>query len=290
MLVAFLSYKDQFSTRIGGLITSGFRLRTLNVQTQRLSDIVLSTPEPAPRAASSHPIQTERPSARLSAHNLSVRYSPRDPWIFRGISFEVPAGQSLAITGPSGCGKSTLMKVLIGLTPPQEGGVEIDGVNIVAQTLESYRGRISTVLQEDGLFSGSVAENISGFAQSPNYTWIEECCRRSAIWEDIRRMPMGLETLIGDLGSNLSGGQRQRVLLARALYRRPEILFLDEATSHLDEKTEADIALALHDTTVTQIIIAHRPATIVRANFIARLTTNELQFRDKDGSRIQVVG
>lgn len=271
MLVAFLSYRDQFSGRIGNLLDAGFKLRMLGVQTDRLSDIVLTEPEERPDAARPE-IATPaiiRPGAKrgaLAASGLALRYGADEPWIFRGLSFSVEAGSSLAITGPSGCGKTTMMKIMMGLIPASEGRVLIDGQDIRAIGPDAYRGRLAGVMQSDGLFAGSIAENISCFDERPDPAWIEECAARAAILADIRRTPMGFETLVGDMGSTLSGGQKQRVILARALYRRPEILFLDEATSHLDEPTEAAIAASLRDFAMTRIIVAHRPATIAHAD------------------------
>ena len=274
MLVAFLSYRDQFSQRIGSLIDAGFKLRMLDVQTDRLSDIVMSEPEEQPGAAPAPPaapaLVTDpgdgRRAGALAVRNLALRYGADEPWVFRGLSFDVPAGSSFAITGPSGCGKTTMMKIMMGLLPASEGQVAVDGRDIRAIGVAAYRARIAGVMQNDGLFSGSIAENISCFDERPDPGWIEECAARAAILEDIRRTPMGFETLVGDMGSTLSGGQKQRVILARALYRRPDILFLDEATSHLDEPTEAAIAAALRAFDMTRVIVAHRPATIAHAD------------------------
>lgn len=270
MLVAFLSYKDQFASRIGSLISSGFQLRMLNVQTDRLSDIVMTDPEPSAKGIVSVPLRPEgeAQAASLSCINISARYGTQDPWIFKDISVEIPAGSSVAIVGPSGCGKTTLLKTMMGLMHLDEGEIRLDGADIAALTLEGYRDRIAGVLQDDGLFSGSIADNISGFAENQDEDWLRECARRAAILDDIMRMPMGFETLVGDMGSGLSGGQKQRVILARALYRRPEILFLDEATSHLDELTEHKVAEALRDMKITRVMVAHRPATIAHADMV----------------------
>ena len=192
----------------------------------------------------------------------------RTPGFSRIFPVEIPAGSSVAIVGPSGCGKTTLLKTMMGLMHLDEGEIRLDGADIAALTLEGYRDRIAGVLQDDGLFSGSIADNISGFAENQDEEWLQECASRAAILEDIMRMPMGFETLVGDMGSGLSGGQKQRVILARALYRRPEILFLDEATSHLDELTEHKVAEALRDMNVTRVMVAHRPATIAHADTV----------------------
>lgn len=273
MLVAFLAYRDQFSSRIGNLLNSGFQLRMLEVQTDRLSDIVLSKPEEAaatpliepPSAVPGLPSLKER--GAISVRGLSFRYGTTEPWLFRDLTFDVPPGVSVAIVGPSGCGKSTLLKVMMSLLPPSEGTVLLDNRDIRAAGAPStHRAHIAGVMQDDGLFAGSIAENISSFDERPDMGWIQECAARAAILDDIRRTPMGFETLVGDMGSTLSGGQKQRIILARALYRRPLILFLDEATSHLDEPTEAVITSALRDMEMTRVIVTHRPATIEEAD------------------------
>ncbi len=277
MLVAFLAYRDQFSTRIGNLINSGFQLRMLNVQTDRLSDIVMCEPEERqemmPAKPAGFPSIATGGAGAISVQDLALRYGDDEPWVFRNLTFDIAAGASVAIVGPSGCGKSTLLKVMMGLIPASEGTVVADGRDIrTADGPAAYRRRIAGVMQSDGLFAGSIAENISSFDEHPNAGWIEECASRAAILDDIRRTPMGFETLVGDMGSTLSGGQKQRVILARALYRRPSVLFLDEATSHLDEPTEAAIAQALRAFEMTRIIVAHRPATIAHADKLIELT------------------
>lgn len=268
MLVAFLSYKDQFAGRIGSLISSGFQIRMLSVQTERLSDIVMTPTEPSEPTTSLAPRPDGGGQGALACQGLSARYGAHDAWVFCDISLDVPAGQIIAVVGPSGCGKTTFLKTLMGLMEPSSGKITLDGESIEALTLEGYRSRIAGVLQDDGLFSGSIVDNISGFNEEIDQAWLRECASRAAILQDIEHMPMGFDTLIGDMGAGLSGGQKQRIILARALYRKPDILFLDEATSHLDEMTEAHVAAALRAMKVTQIIVAHRPATIAHADRI----------------------
>jgi ATP-binding cassette subfamily B protein RaxB len=271
MLVAFLAYRDQFASRVKNLIATGFQLRMLNVQIDRLADIVMAEPEQGLVPAAKIPAMSSKETLGVALHavNVCFRYGDNESWVFRDITLDILPGSCVAITGPSGCGKTTLIKILMGLIRPTEGVVSCDGVNITA--LGTYRERVAGVLQDDGLFAGSLAENICGFDSHPDPDWMTECAERAAILEDIRHMPMGFETLVGDMGSTLSGGQKQRVVLARALYRRPAILFLDEATSHLDETTEAAVAEALRGLRITRVIVAHRPATIAHADRIIEL-------------------
>ena len=272
MLVAFLAYRDQFARRVNNLIASGFQLRMLNVQIGRLADIVMAEPEQGLVPAANVPAMSSKEALGVALHaeNVCFRYGDNESWVFRDITLDIHPGSCVAITGPSGCGKTTFIKILMGLIRPTEGVVSCNGVNVTAFGT-TYRERIAGVLQDDGLFAGSLAENICGFDSHPDPDWMTECAKRAAILDDIQHMPMGFETLVGDMGSTLSGGQKQRVVLARALYRRPAILFLDEATSHLDETTEAVIIKALRDLRITRVIVAHRPATIAHADTVIQL-------------------
>jgi ATP-binding cassette subfamily B protein RaxB len=149
--------------------------------------------------------------------------------------------------------------------------VLVGGQRLTDIGLESMRRMIGTVLQDDVLFAGSIGENISFFDPEANQAWIEECAGRAAIHADLTAMPMGYNTLVGDMGTVLSGGQKQRVLLARALYKRPKILFLDEATSHLDLEREQAVNASIKALDLTRIIIAHRPETIASADRVLTL-------------------
>jgi ATP-binding cassette, subfamily B, bacterial CvaB/MchF/RaxB len=277
MLVAFLAYRDQFATRVLNLIGTGFQLQMLSLQLTRLADIVMAEPEQeVGRSAKASAISsTKFLGEALRAENVSYRYGDNEPWVFRNTSLDISPGTCVAITGPSGCGKTTFLKILMGLIRPTEGVICCSGTNINALGSAAYRERIAGVLQDDGLFAGSLAENICGFDTHPDPEWMTECADRAAILDDIQQMPMGFETLVGDMGSTLSGGQKQRVILARALYRRPAILFLDEATSHLDEETEAVVAEALRGLRITRVIVAHRPATIAHADRLINLESLE---------------
>jgi ATP-binding cassette subfamily B protein RaxB len=161
-----------------------------------------------------------------------------------------------------------LLKILAGLLRPTAGTVLIDDMPLEAIVLEAYRAQIGCVLQDDRLFAGSIAENIAGFCPSPDPERIQLMARLAAIHEEILRMPMGYQTLVGDMGSSLSGGQMQRVVLARAIYRGPRILLLDEATSHLDEENERAINEAIRRLPISRVIVAHRRSTLDMADRI----------------------
>jgi ATP-binding cassette subfamily B protein RaxB len=269
MLVAFLAYKDQFSQRVGKLLDTIVRLGTLTVHGERIADIALADAEQGHTGDIGGMSATViSPKAGLSARGIDFRYSDNEPRVIADFDLDVAAGECVAIAGPSGAGKTTLLKILAGLLRPSAGTVLIDDVPLHAIGLEAYRAQIGCVLQDDRLFAGSIAENIAGFSPSPDPERIQQVARFAAIHEEIVRMPMGYETLVGDMGSSLSGGQMQRVVLARALYRGPRVLLLDEATSHLDEENERTINEAIRRLPISRVIVAHRRSTLDMADRI----------------------
>jgi ATP-binding cassette subfamily B protein RaxB len=160
---------------------------------------------------------------------------------------------------------------MLGLLPSTEGEVLIGGVSLARAGSPKFRSVIGTVMQDDRLFSGSLADNIAFFDPLADQSYIEVCAKMAAVHDDIVAMPMGYHTLIGDMGTVLSGGQKQRVLLARALYKRPKILLLDEATSHLDLPREKQVSEAIRHLNVTRVIVAHRAETIATADRVFAL-------------------
>jgi ATP-binding cassette subfamily B protein RaxB len=206
-------------------------------------------------------------------------YSPSDPHVLDRVSLVVRPGAHVAITGPSGGGKSTLVKVLLGLAEPEEGDVLIDGIPIARFGYRNYHGQVAAVLQDDSLFAGSIVDNIALFDSAPSMERVIEAANARAIGDDIAAMPMGYETLVGDMGSALSGGQRQRLLLARALYRRPRLLVMDEGTSQLDAAREQTISTRIAAMGITRIVIAHRSETIATADRVYLLDEGRLTER-----------
>jgi len=263
MLMAYLAYKDQFAGRVGSLIDKWIQFRMLRLHGERLADIVLTEPEIDPTGQAEVALTEE---VGIEVRNLSFRYAEGEPWVLRDCSFEIEPGESVAIVGASGCGKTTLVKLMLGLLAPVEGAVEIAGRDIRQVGLRNYRRVVGAVMQDDQLFAGSIHDNIAFGEDGFDPARTEAAARLASVHGEIAAMPMGYHSLIGDMGTTLSGGQKQRVILARALYRRPRILFLDEATSHLDvacEKLVNEAVRALH---VTKVIIAHRPETIASAD------------------------
>ena len=259
MVFAYLSYKTQFIQKAASLIDQGIALRMLGLHLERLSDIALSEEDKS--FGTSVDIETEL-KGRIELREVFYRYAPSDPLVLEGVNLVVEPGEHIAITGPSGGGKSTLVKLLLGLVEPDSGEVLADGLPLARFGHKSFHGQVAAVLQEDSLFAGSLADNIALFDDQINMQLVMAAAAAASIHDDIARMPMQYETLVGDMGSTLSGGQKQRVLLARALYRRPKILVMDEGTAHLDSAHEQAVNAAIATMGITRIIIAHRKETV----------------------------
>ncbi len=267
MLFAFIAYKTQFTQRVSALIDYAVDLKMLGLHAERLADIAIEKPEcdDLPYSDLSHL------EPGLELRNVSFRYGEGEAWVLKDASFKVEPGDSVAITGASGAGKTTLLKILLGLLPPTEGEVLYGGIPVRQLGIANARRQLGTVMQDDVLLTGSLADNISFFDVQPDRERIEACARLAQLHDEVNRMPMGYHTLVGDLGTGLSGGQKQRLLLARALYKQPRVLALDEATSHLDLSNERAVTQALSHMRLTRIIIAHRPETIAGAQRVVLL-------------------
>ena len=289
MLFAFFAYKEQFALRFSGLIDKAVELKMLKLQGERLADIVLTAPErdsaaaagapagqgaqavPAGRSAQAVPAGPVPAGAAIELRNLSFAYADGEAPVLDGVSLRIEPGESVAIVGPSGCGKTTLLKIMLGVHAPSAGEVLVGGVPLARWGLRAWRDAVGVVMQDEPLFSGSVADNISFFAAEPDVEWLQHCARVAAVHEEIEAMPMGYQTLIGDMGAAMSGGQKQRILLARALYKRPQFLLLDEATSSLDVDRERLVNQAVRQLALTRVIVAHRPETINSATRVIAL-------------------
>ena len=268
MLFAFIAYKTQFVQRTAALVEKGLELRMLSLHTERVADISLSATEPRGDGAG---LAADPLASSIELKNLSFRYADSDPLLIDQLSLRIEAGESVAIIGPSGCGKTTLIKLMLGLLQPTSGSIEIGGVALNQLGLTRYREAVASVMQDDPLFAGSIAENICFFDPGPDLAHIAHCARMAAVHDDIVAMPMQYNTLVGDMGTVFSGGQKQRILLARALYRAPRILFLDEATSHLDVARERSVNEAVRALHLTRVIVAHRAETIASADRVVKL-------------------
>jgi ATP-binding cassette, subfamily B, bacterial CvaB/MchF/RaxB len=263
MLIAFLSFRENFVGKGTSLINTAIEFRMLGIHLDRLSDILLTPKENTTKL----PFLGDREiSGEIEVRRVSYRYGQNEVDVLKDCSLRVKPGEILAIVGPSGAGKSTLFKLLTGQAEPRTGEILIDGLSVASIGLERLRDLIAVVRQDDMLFSGTITENIAFLEEAPDHDRVRQSAEKARIHDEIQAMPMGYNTLIGSMGTGLSGGQSQRLMLARALYRKPRILLLDEATSNLDVDNERAVSLTLRDLGVTQIVIAHRPETIAKAD------------------------
>ena len=273
MMFAYMTYKTQFLQRASSSIDQLIAFRMLGLHLERLSDIALAEQDHG---------AGERPSAdallvgKIELRNVSYRYSPTDPLVLNCVNLSVQPGEQVAITGPSGGGKSTLVKVLLSLIEPDDGDLLIDDKPAAKFGVKSYREQVAAVLQDDHIFAGSLADNIALFDDAPDLERVIASAQAAAVHDDILAMAMGYDTLVGDMGSSLSGGQKQRLLIARALYRNPKVLIMDEATSHLDTAREKLVNAAVAKLGITRIIIAHRLETILSASRILSFEHGDL--------------
>jgi ATP-binding cassette, subfamily B, bacterial CvaB/MchF/RaxB len=290
MLLAFMAYKGQFAGRATALINLMMQIKMLSLHSERLADIALEPPE----KTSEMFIDVDRIAPRIELRDVSFRYADGEPWVLRNFSLTIEPGEHVAICGPSGCGKTTLMKLILGLLEPNEGEIRIGDPNTgqgaaegVAPGIGQYslkqlgaaqfRSLVGTVMQNDSLLSGSLAENISCFDPSTDLARVEVAARAAEMHATITAMPMGYQTLVGDMGSTLSGGQQQRILLARALYKQPKILALDEATSALDTENERKVSEAIKALSLTRIVVAHRRETINAADRVIMMAQGRVE-------------
>ena len=261
MVLAFIAYKNQLTERVASLIEQLVLFKMLRLHLDRVSDIALQEEE----SNRDGEAQLTEVKGQLTLENICFSYGEDEPNVIDNVSLSVEAGESVAIVGASGCGKTTMMKIMLGLLTPTSGRILLDGQDITQIGLTQYRKQIAAVMQDDTLLSGSVADNITFFDPEPNFVRMQHCTHLAAIDTDIAQMPMGYNALVGDMGSQFSGGQVQRLLLARALYQQPKVIFMDEATSHLDIENEARISEQVRELDMTRIIVAHRPETIKQA-------------------------
>ena len=268
MIFAFMSYKQHFTEKAVQLVEKALDFRILELHLERLADIALSPLE----RGHDQVLAYMRPiRGRIELRDVCFRYAETEPFVIEDINFSIEPGEFVTITGPSGAGKTTLVKIMLGLLEPTRGEVLIDGVPLSTMGPRAYREHVGAVMQEDQLLSGSVADNICFFDPSFDQDRMIQCTQLAGIHDEIMAMPMSYNSLIGDMGSSLSGGQKQRVLLARALYRQPRILFLDEGTAHLDVENEIKINDALKRLQMTRISVAHRPEISSGANRMLRI-------------------
>jgi ATP-binding cassette subfamily B protein RaxB len=276
MLFAFMAYRQQFIEKTTALVETAVKFRLLDLHLQRIADIAHAEREKGLEEGAGEPLVARPFHGRVELRGVTFRHGEAEPEVLSGVDLAVAPGEFLAITGPSGGGKTTLLKLILGLLTQQSGKVLLDGRPLDAVGMAAFRAQAGVVMQDDALLAGSIAEYITFFDPRPDLGFMRECAELAGVDGEIMAMPMTYSTLVGDLGIALSGGQRQRRLLARALYRRPKILLMDEGTSHLDVAKEREVNAALAALDITRIVIAHRSETIAAADRVVVLRDGAL--------------
>ena len=264
-VLAFNGLASAFLVPLGSLVASGQQFQLLWSVAERLWDILDAEPESSGPVSGADVQLSERPVIRFEA--VSFAYSPHAPAVLRDVDLHIAPGQKVAVVGPTGSGKTTLGKLALGLYLPTQGRIFLDGVDLREVDRQRLRQLVGVVLQDTYLFNDTIAQNVC-FYRNLSRADIEWACRMALLHDEIREMPMGYETVIGENGQTLSGGQRQRLAIARALAARPSILLMDEATSNLDPVTQGALEANLASLGLTRLVIAHRLSTVVDADLI----------------------
>lgn len=283
MLFAFIAFKEQFIQRGAALIDNASEFRLLRLHADRVGDLLFAEPDPLDTysgAIDPRPSASVESGASVEFRNVSFRYSEVEDFVLEDVSLSIPAGQFVAVVGESGSGKTTLAKLALGILRPTSGQIFVHGKTIEQLGRNKLREAMAAVMQSEPLLSGTVLDNITFFDPNPDMQKVYDCATGASISDEIAAMPMGYYTLVGDLGSGLSGGQVQRIAIARALYRDPKILILDEATSHLDMRNEKKIGETIAEFNLTRITIAHRPETIAKADRVIVLHQGKVRADD----------
>ena len=270
---------------VSGAFLSLSSIAMMLAQVKPILDMVKPIIETVPEISVGKQVIT-RLSGGIELSNVSFRYSENMPLVIDDLSLKIRSGQYVAIVGATGCGKSTLMRLLLGFEAPQKGAIYYDGRDLASIDLKSLRRKIGVVMQNGKLFQGDIFSNI--IISAPRLTLNEawEAAELAGIAEDIRRMPMGMNTMISEGSGGISGGQRQRLMIARAIAPKPKILMFDEATSALDNLTQKKVSDSLNGLKCTRIVIAHRLSTIRQCDRILYLENGKIA---EDGTHEELI-
>jgi ATP-binding cassette subfamily B protein RaxB len=284
-MMMFAIFQSIFVVRLNNCITYLMELRQVQTHAERIDEVLAEEEEYVTGKAEIQPFRVAPDEPlRIEVKDLWFRYGNDAPWILQGVDLVVEPGEALAITGPSGCGKSTLMGIMLGLLTPTQGKVLVNGRDLASISSTDYARLIGVVMQDDILFHGTVADNLAFFDAPVDMDKVKQATRKANIADEIEAMPMGYYSILAEAAADISGGQRQRLFIARAIYHEPRILFLDEATSHLDGKSERQVSDAIRSMHMTRVLIAHRKETIASATRVLVLDPATGGLRPAEGS------
>jgi ABC-type bacteriocin/lantibiotic exporter with double-glycine peptidase domain len=269
--ISFTASFGAVSAAFGALADIAMTISTIKPTLEMAEPILKAEPE----ASEGREILTSL-SGNIELNNISFRYNPSMPYVLKNLNLKIRSGEYIAIVGRTGCGKSTLVRLLLGFETPEKGAIYYDGKDITSLDLRSLRRRIGSVTQDGTLIQGEIFENIVISAPQLTLKDAWEAAEIAGIADDIREMPMGMNTVISEGQGGISGGQKQRLMIARAVAPKPKILIFDEATSALDNLTQKKVSDALDGLKCTRIIIAHRLSTIRHCDRILMLEDGKI--------------
>jgi ABC-type bacteriocin/lantibiotic exporter with double-glycine peptidase domain len=247
----------QMTAAIMGLASIAVQVSQISPMLEMVQPILETKPEIASGKPSVGPL-----TGAIEVSGVTFRYNADSPYIVEDLSFKVRPGEYVALVGRSGCGKSTIMRLLLGFETPERGAILYGPHDVSKVDLRSLRRSIGTVMQDGKLFMGDIASNIIISAPSATLDDAWEAVELAGVADDIRKMPMGMQTMVTEGGGGISGGQRQRLMIARAICGKRRILMFDEATSALDNKTQKHVSDSLDSLNCTRIVVAHRLSTV----------------------------
>ncbi|MBV1876075.1 MAG: peptidase domain-containing ABC transporter [Pseudomonadales bacterium] len=268
MLFAFIAYKTQLQSALGSLVGEFIGYLMLSLQFERLADIKSQQAD--------FKLTPTRPlNGAIELNSISFRYDENSPWLLKNLNLSIKPGQQIAVFGPSGCGKSTLFNLIQVSQKPLHGEITYDHQSLATIGLQSIQSNFTSVMQEDLLLAGSIRSNITFGEPVVDWQQLEAAAKLAEIHDEITLLPMAYETLVGELGACLSAGQIQRILIARALYRQPRVIFLDEGTAHLDEKTAEKIMDNIRHLGITCLFITHDPKLLNHVDAVLWMDNGE---------------
>ena len=260
VMLSALALKTMLSARVVSAFERVMQFNGLSVHLRRLADLPQSQLQPGGAALGTGS------NLGIEIDRISVRYGEDEPWVVRDFSLAIAPSEHVCLIGPSGQGKTTLLNAVAGLLAPEEGRICINGISLNEISLREYWSRVAVVRQDDQLLEGTIAQNVASFDNTAREQDILAALELASFGQDLHMLPLGIHTKVGPGGGGLSGGQRQRVMLARALYRKPQLLILDEATSHLDALNESVVVKNIRLLGCTVLMAAHRLETVKGAD------------------------
>ncbi|HSC62803.1 MAG TPA: ATP-binding cassette domain-containing protein, partial [Caldimonas sp.] len=269
-MMMFFLFRAFLVERLNRAVLYAMELRRVRTNAERIDDVMADDAR-ADDAADQRPFVVGDGGVRIEVRDVWFRYGNDSPWILKGASLTIEPGESVAITGPSGSGKTTLLHLMIGLLEPDRGEVLVNGRDLRTIPSADLARVIGVVMQDDILFQGTVADNISFFDSPIDLERVARAARQANVAGDVESMPMQYHSMLAEAAADISGGQKQRLFIARALYHAPRVLFLDEATSHLDAASEALVTRAVEAMEMTRVLVAHRKETIAIADRVVAL-------------------